>query len=249
LSFGHAANPCTGLVLACLTGSGPLERCLLPAFLIFFLVGPSLRELLDFSVGFRRMTGAALDRLNNLWWERRLGVSTRGLIPIDHPDSVHYATMGFSTVMSILRHLDLQPSDVFVDVGCGKGRVLCCAARHEVKQVIGVDVSSDLCQDARVNAKRLRGRRAPIIVKTLLAHEFDYSAATVLFMFDPFGASTMASVLAKIGRDREGRSVRIAYANPTEEAVFRQQPWLERRGFWAKETTGLEHSVAFYESF
>lgn len=207
------------------------------------------RELLDFSVGFRGMTGAGLDRLNNLWWERRLGVSTRGLVPIDHPDSVHYATMSFSTVRLILRHLELQPSDVFVDIGCGKGRVPCCAARHEVKQVIGVDLSADLCQDARANAKRLRRRKAPIVVKTLRAHEFDYSAATVLFMFDPFGASTMATVLAKIGSDTEGRSVRIAYANPTEEAVFRQEHWLERREFWAKESTGLEHSVVFYESF
>jgi cyclopropane fatty-acyl-phospholipid synthase-like methyltransferase len=193
------------------------------------------------------MTGAGLDRLNNLCWEGRLGVSTRGLVPIDYPDSVHYATIGFSTVRSILRHLELQPSDVFVDIGCGKGRVLCCAARYEVKQVIGVDLSADLSQDARANAKRLRGRKAPIVVKTLPAHEFDYSAATVLFMFDPFGASTMASVLAKIGSDREGRSVRIAYANPTQEAVFRQESWLDRREFWPKETTGLEHSVVFYE--
>jgi SAM-dependent methyltransferase len=156
--------------------------------------------------------------------------------------------MGFSTVKSILRHFEVQPSDVFVDVGCGKGRVLCCATLQGVKQVIEVDLSEDLCQDARANAKRLRGRKAPIVVKTLPAHEFDYSASTVLFMFDPFGAPTMASVLAKIVRDTEGRSVRIAYANPTEDAVFLQEHWLKRREFWAKETTGLEHSVAFYES-
>jgi SAM-dependent methyltransferase len=155
------------------------------------------------------MTGATLSRLNNLWWERRLGVSTRGVVPTDYPDSVHYATMGFSSVRSILRHLEFQPSDVFVDIGCGKGRVLCCAALQELKQVIDVDLSADLCQEAMANAKRLRGRRTPIVVKTLLAHEFDYSAATVLFMFDPFGASTMASVLAKIGNDTEGQKVRI----------------------------------------
>ena len=191
---------------------------------------------------------SAVHRLNNLFWERRLGISTRGLVPIDHPDSVHYATMPFSTIRSIFQYIDLQPPDVFVDVGCGKGRVLCYAARHEVKRVVGVDLSAELCGEARANAARLRGRKAPIVVELRPAHEFDYSAASALFMFDPFGAATMAKVLDKIGRDTAGRSVRIAYANPTQDAVFRQQQWLERREFWPKEATGLEHSVVFYRS-
>jgi hypothetical protein len=149
-------------------------------------------------------------RLNNLWWEYRLGVSTRGIVPTDHPDSVHYATMRYSTVWTILRHLDLRAPDVFMDIGSGKGRVLCCAARHRVTQ------------------------------------EFDYSATTVLFMFDPFGAATLEPVLEKIGRDTRGRDIRLAYVNPTHDAVVRQQPWLDGREFWAKEETGLEHDVAFY---
>jgi len=194
------------------------------------------------------MVSDAVHRLNNFFWERRLGISTRGLVPIDHPDSVHYATMGFSTIRSIFRRIDLQPSDVFVDVGCGKGRVLCYAARHEVKRVIGVDLSPELCGDARANATRLRGRKAPIVVEVRPAHEFDYSAASAVFMFDPFGAATMSKVLEKIGRDTAGRSVRIAYANPTQDAVCRQQQWLERGEFWPKEATGLEHSVVFYRS-
>src|SRR5262245_4234511 len=32
-------------------------------------------------------------RLGNLWWERRLRISTRGVVPVEHHDSVHYATM------------------------------------------------------------------------------------------------------------------------------------------------------------
>ena len=48
------------------------------------------------------MNGGLFDRLNNLWWERRLGVSTRGIVPTDHPDSVHYATMGYATIRAIL---------------------------------------------------------------------------------------------------------------------------------------------------
>ena len=134
------------------------------------------------------------------------------------PNSRHYSTMNYSTIHSILDQLALGPSDVFVDVGSGKGRVLCCAARYPVKQVVGVDLSEALCQVARENARRMRGRRAPISVETSVAQNFDYSAATVLFLFNPFGAATLGLLLEKIGRDLRG-SVRIAYANPNRNTM------------------------------
>ena len=186
------------------------------------------------------------ERLNNLWWEYRLGISTRGIVPTDHPDSVHYGTMGYRTVGRVLGHLDLGPSDVFVDIGCGKGRVLCCAARYPVGKVLGVDISADLVRMARANAERLRGRKAPVEVANLPAQELDYSDVTALFMFDPFGAATLAPVLERIGRDTKGRTVRLAYANPTHDEVVRRQPWLTGREFWHRAQTGLEHDVAFY---
>jgi SAM-dependent methyltransferase len=188
-----------------------------------------------------------LTRLGNIWWERRLGIETRGVVPIEHVDSVHYATMSYSTIRSILGHLALRPSDVFVDIGSGKGRVLCCAARYPVDKVIGVDLSEPLCAAARENARRLRGRRAPILVHQTLATDFDYSSATVLFLFDPFGASTLGPLLEKIGRDAS-RDLRIAYANPKHDDVFERQRWLERSGQWDAATSGVEHSVSFYRS-
>src|SRR5690348_10833891 len=78
-------------------------------------------------------------RLGNIWWERRLGIETRGVVPTRHADSVHYATMGYSSIWSILDQLELRRSDVFIDIGSGKGRVLCCAAQYVVDQVIGVE--------------------------------------------------------------------------------------------------------------
>lgn len=194
------------------------------------------------------MTNGLRDRLNNVWWESRLGISTRGTVATDHPDSVHYATMGYRTVWRVLDHLALRPSDIFVDVGCGKGRVLCCAARYAIKQVMGVDLSADLCSQARENARRMRGRRGPIDVTNMLADDFDYSTATVLFLFDPFGAATLAPLLTKLSQDTAGHQLRIAYANPTHDRVFAEQPWLRRDGYWDRTETGLEHDVSFHRS-
>ncbi len=186
-------------------------------------------------------------RLNNISWEYRLGISTRGVVPVPHSDSHHYATMNYVTIWSVLDHLELQSSDVVIDIGCGKGRVLCCAARYPVARVIGVDLSEEFCKAARENAQRMRGRRAPIMVQASMADELDYSDATVLFLFDPFGAQTVAELLDKVRRDAR-RPLRIAYANPTCDEVFRRQPWLERTDFWDAAERRIEHSVAFYRS-
>jgi len=174
-----------------------------------------------------------------------LGISTRGVIPVAHKDSVHYATMNYRTIWAVLDHLALGPSDVLVDVGCGKGRVLCCAARYPVGRVVGVDLSEPLCEIARANARRMRGRRAPIFVETTFADDFDYSDATVLFLFDPFGAATLGNVLEKVGREVRGE-MRIAYASPMHKVVFEQQPWLELTERWDATTLDMEHSIAFY---
>jgi SAM-dependent methyltransferase len=194
-----------------------------------------------------RRTSHALARLTNLCWEYRLGISTRGVAPVDHVDSTHYATMNYSTIWSVLDHLALGPADVFVDVGCGKGRVLWCAARYPVEAVVGVDLSAPFCEAARENARRLRGRRAPMAVETAKVDEFDYSAASVFFLFDPFGAATLGPVLEKI-RTAATRTIRIAYANPTHDEVFEAQSWLARTAHWDARTSHLEHSVSFYRS-
>ena len=110
---------------------------------------------------------------------------------------------------------------------------------------MGVEVSESLCEVARENARRLRGRHAPISVHASTAGDFDYSAATVLFLFNPFGASTLAPLLDKIGREAR-RSMRIAYATPAHEDVFRGQTWLERTEHWA--ASGIGNSVSFYRS-
>jgi SAM-dependent methyltransferase len=200
------------------------------------------------NLGENEMCAATFHRFNNLRWEFWFDISTRGRVATDHPDAGHYATMRYSTIFTVLHHLHLTPSDVFVDIGCGKGRVLCCAARHRVKQVIGIDLSESLCRQAKINAQRMRGRRTPIVVETALAQEFDYGPATVLFLFDPFGARTLGQVLAKVEQDTRGHDVRVAYANPTYDEVFRAQAWLGGREFWSGAQLGLEHDIAFYRS-
>jgi cyclopropane fatty-acyl-phospholipid synthase-like methyltransferase len=185
-------------------------------------------------------------RVNNLMWERRLSIDTRGWIKVHYPDAGHYATMNYALVQKVLRHLQLRSDDVFVDIGSGKGRILCCAARFPIAKVVGVDLSTEFCEEAKANAERSRGRRAPIEVHNMLADAYDYVDCSAYYMFSPFGPETIGKVLTKIRKDRDGKPIRVAYANPAYPEAFDEQPWLERYDFWDAAARGEEHSVAFY---
>jgi hypothetical protein len=87
----------------------------------------------------------------------------------------------------------------------------------------------------------------PVVIHNGIAEEFDYTEATALFFFNPFGATTLDVVLHKINRDTRHHGVRFAFVNasPDQDEVFAQHSWLEQNGCWNVEQ-GAGQSVAYY---
>ncbi|MFB3818315.1 MAG: class I SAM-dependent methyltransferase [Candidatus Methylomirabilales bacterium] len=126
--------------------------------------------------------------------------------------------------------LPLTREDVCFDVGCGKGRTVCHFARMRVRKVVGIEVSARLAACAAANARSLRGRVAPIEIRNTDAALADYDEGTLFFMFNPFGAKTMTSVLSRIEAAHRPakRQVRIVYVNPILREALGGLPWLRR---------------------
>lgn len=140
------------------------------------------------------------------------------------------------------------PSDVFIDVGSGKGRVLCCAAHRRVKKVVGIEISKELCAIAEANAAQMRHRLSPVEVKHGCAQEFSFHEGNALFFFNPFGPATVEAVLDQIERSRNGQPLRIAYVNPLYDAILAERTWLRPTTRWDAKSLSIEHSVSFYIS-
>lgn len=92
-------------------------------------------------------------RLENALYERRLGVTTHGLHnwrPGDWSKDEHlyYFATSYRRIFRILDSLHLGPADTFIDLGCGKGRVACCASFYPVREVIGIEDVGELCASA-----------------------------------------------------------------------------------------------------
>ena len=147
-----------------------------------------------------------------------------------HGDNWRYATIGYQHVRKILRVMSPGPEDVFYDIGCGMGRILCVAAQQPVRKCVGVELQEPLCQIARRNAASLRGRKAPIEIVRADATTVDLADGTIYFMFNPFGPETLRDTLANIRRSlaQNPRSIKIVYYHAKYQSVIDDMDWLRK---------------------
>lgn len=178
-----------------------------------------------------------LNKLRNWTTDFALGIRTTGIVETRITDGCHASTVDYAIIASVLDRLHLGPEDVFVDIGCGKGRVVCVAARRKLAFVFGIELSSDMAVTASKNIERLRGRYSNAMIHQNDATGYDYSQITVAYLFHPFEANVLERVLTKIRDDRKGRNFRCAFVNlsPAQEATFlRHQDWLTCISRWVE---------------
>jgi SAM-dependent methyltransferase len=205
-------------------------------------------ELLD-TLGWRA-TGLR-NRLEDRYWERRLNIATAGYQSVVATDANSYGTCAYRSIFAVIDRLELQPSDVFIDIGCGKGRVICCAALQSAAKIIGLDIDQRLCEDAKANVRRMKGGRTPVEVVNASATEFDYRACTVFVLFNPFGASTVTSTLEAIRKTLfdHPRELRFGYVNPFHDFLFEDSGFLKCYDRWERRPwSGLKFNVSFWRT-
>jgi SAM-dependent methyltransferase len=158
--------------------------------------------------------------------ERRAGVETADVVNledlgIDATDRVRYEPSGWLDLRRVLRRGDVGPSDVFVDFGAGKGRVLLQAARFPFARVIGVELSPELSDIARANVDAPQDDRRCDDVSVVTADVLDYAIPddmTVAYLYNPFRGDVFDAFVEQLiaSVDRAPRTVRVIYKTPME---------------------------------
>ena len=128
-----------------------------------------------------------------------------------------YEPTNYSGLDELWDRLRLGPDDVFYDIGCGKARVTCYMATKPIKRAVGVEYDADLVKTAEANARTLKGRKAKLDVILADATSVDYSDATLIFMFNPFGEEVVRKVAQRLPTDRR---LRVCYMGPAHASVF-----------------------------
>jgi SAM-dependent methyltransferase len=148
-----------------------------------------------------------------------------------HSDSYAYSSPDYWDLRRIIKRLNLQRDDVVYDLGCGLGRVVCLCARQSVRKVVGVEINRELFERCQQNVARLRGRASQVEIRLQDAAFAVLHDATVCFLFNPFGPSTLEAVLLNLQRSRSEplRRIRFVYFNPqpVHLKMLQRHSWLK----------------------
>ncbi len=149
-----------------------------------------------------------------------------------YQDEILYKPTSFHRIRKMMEHLKLGSQDVFVDIGCGKGRVVCMAAREPIKKVVGLELKKVLADTAEQNLSTLKEKKSEglILRGDVLAQ--DLSEGTVFFMYDPFFFKTFSQVIENIHQSviRFPRCVRIVYFDQRYGDYLDSLDWLKSEG-------------------
>lgn len=136
------------------------------------------------------------------------------------PGRVQYSPSPWWILRWLLPRAEVKASDVFVEFGCGKGRVVLDAARrYPFRRVVGVELAPDLSEVARqlVERERSRLRCRDVRIETVDATEYPIpDDMTYAYLYNPFYGEIFERVCANIiaSLDRAPRTLRMIYLHP-----------------------------------
>lgn len=153
-------------------------------------------------------------------------VHTRGFQRADtfgfSPDYVHpYVPTPWEVAQTLLDRGGVRSDDVFVDYGCGQGRVLVLALERGVRRAVGIEIVPSLAAAARRNVARYAGR-CQIIEDDAAMVAFP-DDATIAYAFNAFPTAVFASVVAQMWESlaRRQRPLRLVTYGVSEDDVVR----------------------------
>lgn len=163
--------------------------------------------------------------------ERRAGISTTGIITPEELGfssqyRVRYQPSHWRTLYRMLPRDAVGADDVFVDFGCGMGRVMYQAAeRYPFRRVEGVELSRELLAIADANIERNRPRLRCQDVRLVESDALEYEIpddVTVAFFFNPFQGPIFEHVVDRLVKSVQAhpRPLRLIYLNPVEEPIL-----------------------------
>lgn len=149
-------------------------------------------------------------------------------LDFEHPskfDAVDYEATPIQIVRRLIRQAKLDPkSSTFIDLGCGKGRVLIAAAQAGFANLIGVEFAKDVAETAQKNLRRAIGTtdNTNWSVETIDAGSFiPPRQDIVVFMYNPFGKSVLEPVVKWMcEHSAAGFRVEVLYYNPQHKNLF-----------------------------
>jgi 16S rRNA G966 N2-methylase RsmD len=172
--------------------------------------------------------------------EKRLGVETAEIarlknLGINRMDSHDYLPIAYYAIYSILRKIPLPKwKGVFLDYGAGKGRAVVAAAQFPFKKVIGVEISKELTNMAKLNIAKLKHKKTKCIeVHSINAADFVVpEEVNIIYFYNPFKDKVLQKTVNNIhfSFNRYPRKIFIVFfKDALFEKIVENEDWIEKK--------------------
>lgn len=138
----------------------------------------------------------------------------------------------------------------FIDFGCGKGRVAVIASEYSFKQIIGLELSSDLARVAQANGGIVKTRfpdRAPIKIVECNALKYSLpSGKLVIYLCHSFNRELLAELINLLESGLVSETIEhlfFIYYNPVHGDMFDALPTMSR---WFAEVVPYDETEIGY---
>ena len=158
------------------------------------------------------------------------------LTGIDTTNAFEYMPSNYVLLERVFNEVNTYPhNQTFLDIGCGKGRVLLVAAHFGFQKLYGVELIPGYCQRLQtlIKEKAILFPSASFDVSCNDAAAYAIPAdVQVLFFYNPFNEIVMRKVIGNILKSvaHARRPLYLIYLNPLYKPLFLQSGFTELYG-------------------
>jgi hypothetical protein len=170
------------------------------------------------------LTAVAPDQ-RDAWLDRVFGLDE---LPDDGPElprgCVPYLPCGVDAVLRMVDHADVQPGDVFVDIGAGIGRAAVLTHFLTGAAAIGIEIQPALVGSAHDLTRRLNASRVTVIEGDAVRLTGSIPVGSVFFLYCPFSGARLDRVLDDLESIAMTRQIRVCCV----DLPLPTRPWLRQ---------------------
>jgi SAM-dependent methyltransferase len=147
---------------------------------------------------------------------------------IDISHATIYMPASYDLLETVFKEIKNDLPKHLLDIGCGKGRVMCVAANFGIKKITGIDFSKQLCNEADNNLNNTK-EKFPALQHKIINNDAFYfdipDDVDCIFLFNPFDDIIMSAVVNNIQKSikQNPRKITIIYLNPLHKHLFFNQ--------------------------
>ena len=188
----------------------------------FFYIAFNWNFRLAITVIYYEIKGETTYKINSSGYDELKSLTKKG---IDISHATLYMPASYNMLEEIFKFLSTESTHHFLDIGCGKGRVLAVAAHYGFKKITGIDFSEKLTNVAKANMLSVKNdfQSLQYSVQTVDAADFAIpDDVDVIFLFNPFDEFVMKKVAENISKSilTHRRDIFLVYENPLYKNIF-----------------------------